>query len=314
MKIPAFLRYLKDKQIITEQQFAALAEISAGQRFSLFGELHLMLYGGVLLAAAGIGLSVRQYFARLGDPVIIGTLSLLFLGSIVYCFRKGDDYTNEAVESPSITFDYALLFGCMIYSLDIAYIETQFHLFNTAWKNHLLISSALFLLLSYRFDNRLVLSLSLSTFAAWFGFTLSNMHMFDGQLYRIYAIIYGLILLAAGAALYRLSVKKHFLGVYLNFAAHFLFIAVLSGVFQYKLLSGYYAALIVLSAASAVYSLRKRSYVYLVYAVIYFYIGFSVVMLDHIDIAGFAFIYFIISSIAVVLGMFRLSKLFKERA
>ena len=313
MKLSALLKFLKNKQIISERQFAALTDISSRQRFSLFWELRLMFYGGVLLTATGIGFTIKQYFAQLGDIAVIGTLSLLFAGALVYCFRKGGGYSNDAVESASITFDYILLFGCMMYSLDIAYIETQFHLFNTDWKNHLLISSALFLLLSYRFDNRLVLSLSLSTLAAWFGFTLSNMHMFDDQLYRVYAIIYGFILITIGIALYRIYVKKHFLGVYLNFAAHFLFIAVLSGVFQYKFLSPYFVALAVLSAASAIYSLRERSFVYLVYAVIYFYIGFSYIFLDLFHSEGITFIYFILSSISVVWGMFKLSKLFKEQ-
>jgi len=183
-----------------------------------------------------------------------------------------------------------------------------------AWKNYLLISVVLFFFLAYRFDNRLVLSLGLSTLAAWFGFTLSGFRLFSLQeYYRLYAVAYALIVLGAGGAAWRLDVKKHFFDIYLNFAIHFLGLALIAGVAQYKILSLYFPALLVACAALAFYSVRARKFLYMLYAVIYGYIGISIVIVDFIHRETFlVFAYFIITSLAVVGLIFKMSRRFTE--
>ncbi len=139
-----------------------------------------------------------------------------------YCFLKGKPYSNAEVESPGILFDYVLLLGCSLYAADVGYIETQFHVLGDFWHNYLLVSAALFFFLAYRFDNRLVLSMALSTLAAWFGFQLSVRFLSFQNYYRESAIAYSLITFAAGSLSHRLAVKKHFFDIYLNFTVHFL--------------------------------------------------------------------------------------------
>ena len=197
--------------------------------------------------------------------------------------------------------------------MDIAYIETQFHLLGDFWDNYLLVSSALFLFLAYRFDNRLVLSLALSTIAAWFGFTLSGHRFSFEQYYREYVIAYSLIVLLIGGILYRLHIKKHFFDIYLNFAAHFLCIALISGVAQYKIFSLYFPGLLLASVALVYYSVKIRKFLYMLYAVIYGYIGISIVIVDQIHGETiFIFSYFILTSMLVIGLIFGISRKFKE--
>jgi hypothetical protein len=198
--------------------------------------------------------------------------------------------------------------------MDIAYIEAQFHVLGAWWKNHLLVSVALFLFLSHRFDNRLVLSLAVSGLAAWFGFTLSANRLFSfEQYYRLYAIAYALIVLCIGIFSYRLAVKKHFFDIYLNFAVHFLFVALVSGVIDDKIFSLYFPALIFAFAFLVFYSMKARKFLYILYAVAYGYTGISVVMVDlfHRQIF-FMFAYFIVTSLIVIGLIFRMSQRFKE--
>lgn len=313
MNIQNLLQKMFYEKKISAAQFHTLQDIHSRRIFSVHQELRIFLYIGVLLIIAGAGLTIKQYFANLGDIAIISSLTLCFAAAFIYCFIKGTAFSTEEVTSPNIAFDYILFFGCAFFSMDIAYIETQFHLLGDSWQSYLLVSSALFLFLAYRFDNRLVLSLALSTIAAWFGFTLSGHRFLFAEYYREYAIIYSLIVLLLGGLLYRLNIKKHFFNIYLNFAVHFLCIALISGVVQYKIFSLYFPALLFACAALAFYSVRVRNFLYMLYAVIYGYIGISIVIMDQIHKETFLVLsYFILTSLLVIGLIFMISRKFKE--
>lgn len=313
MNIPELLRKMFYEKRLGAEQFRILRDIHANRIFSVHRELRFFLYIGILMTIAGAGLTIKQYFANLGAIAVIAALTFCFAAAFIYSFLRGGAYFPAKVNSPNIAFDYILFCGCAFFSMDIAYVETQFRLLGDAWNNYLLFSAALFLFLAYRFDNRLVLSLALSTIAAWFGFTLSGHRFSFAEYYREYAIAYGLIVLLPGCLLYRLDIKKHFLDVYLNFAVHFLAIALIAGVAQYNIFSLYFPGLLLACTALAFYSARVRQFLYMVYAVIYGYIGISIVLTYQIKYEPFfLFTYFIITSLAVISLIFVLSRKFKE--
>lgn len=312
MNILKLLQKMFSEKKLGAKQLRTLQDIHEKRIFSVRRELRFFLYIGILMIIAGAGLTIKQYFINLGDIAITSALTVCFAAAFIYSFIKGAAYARQEVPSPNIAFDYILFFGCAFFSMDIAYIETQFHLLGDSWNNYLLVSSALFLFLAYRFDNRLVLSLALSTIAAWFGFTLSGHRFSFEQYYREYAIAYGLIVLLLGGLLYRLDIKKHFFDIYLNFAVHFLCIALISGVAQYKIFSLYFPALLLASAVLAFYSVKVRKFIYMLYAVIYGYIGISIVIVDQIHSETFfIFTYFTLTSLMVIGLIFKFSRKFR---
>jgi len=72
-------------------------------------------------------------------------------------------------EIRSIGGDYLLLLGALIMSADLGYAESQFHWLGSHWSWYLLILTALHAATAYSLDSRLVLSLSLTSLAGWFG-------------------------------------------------------------------------------------------------------------------------------------------------
>lgn len=314
MKTAALLKELHQENILTGKQAGLLTDIHLGKRFPLHYELRACLYAGVLLILAGLGMTVREHFSQLGDIAVIGLLSTCALASFVYCFAKGRAYSPGAVESPNMAFDYVLFFGCTVYSLDIAYIVALMPAMTDLWVNYLLVSSALFLFFAYRFDNRLVLSLALSSLAAWFGFKLSADFVHFREYHRLHAIAYALLVFVSGGALYRLSIKRHFLDIYLNFAALFLFTALISGTAKEGFFSLHFPSLAAACAAAAVYALRTRGFLYLLYAILAGYAGLSLVAVKalHRGGTGILFVYFIASSLAVVWLIYRMSREFRR--
>jgi len=312
MGVLQLLRQMHAEGTLSSVQLDVLSAIHKKGRFSLHRELRSLIYAGVLLVILGAGMTVKTYFADLGPAAVIGALSFGAAAALIYCFYRGAPYAGGEVAPPNIGFDYVLFLGCALYALDVAYIETQYHLLGEGWSNYLLPTALFFLYLAYRFDNRLVLSFALATLAAWFGFTLSFEHRAFWDYHRLYAIAFGLIVLSAGILLQRLNIKRHFLDVYLNFALHFLFIGLVSGVFAYGFLSLYFAVLVVLDAGVVFYALRERKFLYFLYAVLYGYVAVSYLFVHALHSTGLIFSYFILSSIVVVWLVVKASRRFKE--
>jgi hypothetical protein len=203
-----------------------------------------------------------------------------------------------------------LYLGGLIWSVELAYIETRFHMISGQWDLYLLATAGLFFFLAYRFDNRFVLSLALSSLAGWFGLTISHWPTHQDEVYRQYAILYSLIVGGAGAALQRRGLKPHFLGTYLNIAANVLFWALLSGVLNRD---GYFGWLLFLLAgcgASLAWGIARRQFSFVAYAVVYGYVGISWILLRDIGSDTAVLSYFVVTAIAVLVMLVMIARRF----
>ena len=73
---------LRAQGVLSDAQAEAFAPVARGERLSIRGELRLLLYGGVLLLAGGIGLFLKENHERLGPAVVaalIGATVILHL-------------------------------------------------------------------------------------------------------------------------------------------------------------------------------------------------------------------------------------------
>src|SRR6476661_612611 len=159
------------------EQHDVLSALVRKERYSVFVELHTLLYLGVASFVAGLGWTIQTHFRGLGDAAILLALTLALAWSLYYCFSRGRPYSNGRVEAPGFAFDYVLYLGCLVLGLELGYLEFRFQLLKESWDHYLLLSASVFFLLAYRFDNRLVLSLALSTLAGWFGLRLTHFPM-----------------------------------------------------------------------------------------------------------------------------------------
>ena len=132
-----YLNQWKRAGTIGEAQHDILAALVRRDRFSLFVELNALLYLGVLSLAAGAGWTIATYSARLGDVAILATLTAVFGASLYYCFTHAPPYSQEQVEPPGLAFDYVLYLGCLIFVVELGYVESRFHPFGTDWDQSL---------------------------------------------------------------------------------------------------------------------------------------------------------------------------------
>src|SRR6266404_3689821 len=279
MTIVTRLDQWKERGIISAEQHTLLAGLSRREPFSLFLELNILLYAGILAFVAGLGWTVSTWSQQLGDVLVLAILTTMLAACFWYCFSRAPAWSPAETPSPSLVLDYVLYLGALIWSVELAYFENRFHLFSGQPDLYLLVTAGLFFFLAYRFDNRFVLSLALSSLAGWFGLTISHWPSHRDATYRQYAILYGLLAGGAGATLQRRGLKPHFFGAYLNIAANVLFWALLSGVFQREGYAVWLLCLLGASGVSLAWGLKRRQFSFVAYATVYGYVGVSAVLI-----------------------------------
>lgn len=314
MTILTRLEQWKDQGAISPEQHAYLAGLSHGEPFSLFLELNVLLYAGVLAFVVGLGWTVSTWSQQIGDVLVLTTLSAILISCFWYCFSRAPAWSNAETPAPIPIFDYVLYLGCLVWSIELAYLENRFHVLSGEWDFYLLATAVLFFVLAYRLDNRFVLSLALSGLAGWFGLTISHWPAHQDTEYRQYALLYCLVVGVGGTILQRRGLKPHFLATYLNVVANVLFWALLSGVFNRQGYGVWLVALLVACGATLAWGLIRRQFVFVAYAAVYGYVGVSSMFLRGISDDVGILSYFVITGVAMLVMLVQIGRRFGRQA
>jgi hypothetical protein len=309
MTILARLEHWKEQGAISPEQHAHFASLCRGEPFSLFLELNVLLYAGVLAFVAGLGWTVTTWSQQLGDVLVLTVLSALLSGCFWYCFSCASGWSPAETPAPNPIFDYVLYLGSLVWGVELAYLENRSHVLSGQWDLYLLATAVLFFFLAYRFDNRFVLSLALSSLAGWFGLTISHWPSHQDAAYRQYALLFCLLVGICGALLQRRGLKPHFFGTYLNIMTNVLFWALLSGVFDRQDHGLWFLALLIACGASLAWGLTRRQFVFVAYAAVYGYVGLSSLLLRSFNDTA-VLSYFVITGVAMLVGLILIAQRF----
>ena len=139
----------------------------------MFVELSALLYLGVLSIVGGLVWTFRDYVASLGDVAILSILALLMVLAFGYCFSRTAPYSNDEVEVADVR---SSITSC----ISAAWSFRQRWRFSkrdsaSSRVGHAPADCGAGVRgAGYRFDNRFVLSLALSTLAGYLGLRLSS--------------------------------------------------------------------------------------------------------------------------------------------
>jgi hypothetical protein len=310
MTILARLERWQEQGVISPEQHAHLASLSRREPFSLFLELNGLLYAGVLAFVAGLGWTVITWSKQLGDVLVLTSLSIILATCFWYCFSRASAWSPTETPAPNPFFDYVLYLGSLVWCVELAYLENRLHVLSGQWDFYLLATAVLFFFLAYRFDNRFVLSLALSSLAGWFGLTISRWPSHQDAAYRQYALLYCVLVGVGGSLLQRRGLKSHFFGTYLNIVANILFWAVLSGVFDWQGFGLWFLALLIACGASLAWGLTRRQFAFVAYAAVYGYVGVSSLLLRNFYDTTIVLSYFVVTGVAMLVGLILIARRF----
>jgi hypothetical protein len=308
------LNDLEGTGILNRDQAALLRRIYGRELFSVYWELRLLLYAGILTLTTGLGLLVAKHFASIGHEALLAAIALGSAGCFAYCLRRGGGFSPEEVPAPDAGYDYALLLGCLLIGTFQGYLELRYQVLAQHWNWWLLGSGVLYLLCAHYFDNRLVLSLALSTLGAWLGVKTS---LFAGGSWeaalRGNALAFGAAVVGAGTAQILLGWKRHFLPVHLHLGVNILLAALVAGVDSQAKGLLYLAGLLLVGAGSALYAQRARRFAFLLYALLYGYLGVTIFVLEHVRWRSEGILsYFLITAAALVSALVAFHRRFRS--
>ncbi|MBV9342034.1 MAG: DUF2157 domain-containing protein [Acidobacteria bacterium] len=310
MTILAQLDRWREQGAISPEQHAHLASLCRGEPFSVFLELNLLLYAGVLTFVAGLGWTVTTWSRQLGDVLVLAILSTILLTCFWYCFSRAPAWSLAETPAPSAVFDYVLYLGSLVWCIELAYLENRVHVLTGQWDFYLFATTVFFFFLAYRFDNRFVLSLAFSSLAGWFGLTISLWPSHEAAAYRQCALLYCLLVGLGAMLSHECSLKPHFLGTYLNIVANVLFWTLLSGVFSLPNYGVWVFALLIACGASLAWGLMRQQFAFVAYSVVYGYMGVSSIFIREVGDKTFLLIYFVFTAVAVLVVLGQIARRF----
>jgi hypothetical protein len=314
MTLVTRLEQWKAQGAISPEQYARLAGLSRGEPFSVFLELNFLLYGGVLAFVAGLGWTVTTWSRQIGDVVVVAVLSGILAVCFWYCFSRAPAWSPAETPAPGLVFDYVLYLCSLVWSVELAYLEHHFQLFSGQPDLYLLVSAGFFFFLAYRFDNRFLLSLALSSLAGWLGLTIAHWAYHQDATYRQCALFYCVLVSGGAALLQRLGLKPHFFSTYLHVVANVLFWTLLSGVFNPRDYALWFVALLIACGAALAWGLSRRQFAFVAYASIYGYVGVSSVLLRSVTDTRAVLSYLVVTGLAMVVMLVLIARRFGRMA
>lgn len=302
--LAAAVRDLEADGVLAGPLARRLGRVARGELLSVHHELRLVLYLGVLLTVAGVGLLVQQNLERLGPLTVAVGIGLAAGGCLAWAARRLPPFSWSQASSPDLAFDYVLLLGVLLAAADLAYVEARFTPLGPGWPWHLLIVSLFMAAVAVRADSRVVLSLALSTFAAWRGVSASLLERgpWSGgqETVRVNAAACGILFVLLGALALHTRRKPHFEPVLVHFGWLLILAALL-------LDAGKGAEALLLAAVGAGlawWAYRRRRFGLFAMGLLAAYVGVTSRVLDvlgGVDVLVFG--WFVLSAIALLAAL-----------
>lgn len=292
---------------------------------SLFTELKILLYTGILLLTAGVSILVYKNIDTIGHQAILLAIALVCAGCFYWCFKTKAPFSFEKIESPTPYFDYILLLGCLLLLTFIAYIQFQYNAFSDRFGLATFIPMIILFITAYLFDNIGILSLAITNLAAWAGIAVTptkilKQNNFNNGTIILTAICLGAFLCGMAIISATKKLKTHFSFTYNNFGINILFIALIAGMIHYeRWFLIWFAMIAILTFFVYKKAVRNHSFYFLLMIAVYAYISMGYVVLKFLfDIANLeigggyiAFIYFIASAVLLIIFLTRMNKILK---
>ena len=311
--------------VVSTASYDKIKAESTNGLLSVQWEIKTILYLGVLLLSGGLGILVYKNIDTIGHQAILAFIALLCAGCFYYCYKTKLPFSRGKVAAPNSFFDYVLLLGCLTFISFIAYLQYQYNVFGNRYGLATFIPMIMLFFTAYYFDHLGILSMAITSFAAWMGLTITPVHLMQSNDFNdariiLTAVGVGALLLVAAWATKQRKWKAHFEFTYMNFGTHTLYVALLAAMFYFEEIG--WLLWFALLGAFAFYNYKKaltqNSFYLLLITMLYAYVGLSYVVIRILSFGGFdmgpvylGLLYFIVSAIWLVSFLIKTNKKFK---
>ncbi len=280
---------------------ARLIAIERRDVVSIYPELRLLTWAGVMLISWGVGLYISKHLDDIGPLAIAAAIGIAAIACYAWSFYK-------KARQAALVDDYVLLLAALLASADVGYIEYHYQLLGESWSRHFLFLALLHAATAYLFQSRLVLSLSVASLTAWLGIERRSLDaIFEAPVATAgRAFVCAAIVFAWRVADRFLRPATTFSSLFDHFAANLAFWGALTlAVHKETRLLGC-AIAIVLAVASMLYGRRIREATFVIYAWIYGTIAVDIAVCYALNEEAEALIalYLLVSTVVAIVGLF----------
>ena len=287
------------RPLLGEVRTNALLAHDRREVFSLYPELRICAWGGAMLLATAAGVVLTNNLERIGPVALALMMGVAALACYAFVWWRR--------KRASLVDDFVLLLGALLVSADVAFVESQFHLFGDAWYRHFLILAVAHGVGAYVFHSRTLLSLAITALAGWLGLR----GIFDSGGPADYAMrafsCAALVLMARFA-----NRREEFHGTYEHFVAMLALLGGITLTLDDTYWSGACVLTMLLAAAIVGWGFRTRREPFVLYAFLCGVLAFDIFFarLFRGDIAIFFLL--VVSTIGAIVALFVLHARFKE--
>jgi hypothetical protein len=284
-------KQLYDDNLISEAQFSAINNYENSKPLSVHWELRTILYIGILLFTSGIGILIYLNIDTIGHQAVLAMIAAACAGCFYYGYKHRMPYSNSQVKHSSPLFDYVVLLGCLLFGIFTGYLQYQYSVFGLHYGLAVLFPTLCFFFCAYAFDHKGILSLGITGLAAWAGFTVTPLELLANNDFTNSTIIFTGIALGASLGGFAWftdmrNIKRHFSFSYNNFSANMLFVCALSAMFVLPIKFFSFLLLAGICFYYIKYAIAQQSFLFLLFSVIYGYIGLTYGLILLIEAAG----------------------------
>jgi hypothetical protein len=306
---------------LDDATFNNIRQVEQKKLFSLHWQLRTLLYLGVLLLSTGLGVLIYKNIDSIGHLAIVIAVGLGSAACLFYAFKKSSGYAHSKVESANPWVDYVVLLGALLLMSFIGYAQYQFAIFGNQYGLATFVPAVLLFVIAYYFDHLGVLSLAITTLAAWAGISITPMQLlrendFSSDRIIWVAMFLGTALVMVSELTKRRNIKAHFEFTYKNFGFHLLMVGLCAALTMLDSTRLIWACLLGLTCFYFYHKGKQESAIYFVaFTSLYAYYGFcflSGLMVERIFDFGFILLLFIIYIAVAVLIIYKLIQYHKQ--
>ena len=289
---------LRDDGVLGGSTAAALLERERREVVSVYGELRLLTWGGVMLITGGVGVIVSKNLDRIGPLMVAFAIGAASAACYGWAFWK-------RTRTASLVDDYILLLASLLLSADVGYVEHQYHLLGASWQRHLLLLAVVHAVVAYVFGSRMVLSLSLTALAAWMGLERRVEAIFDSSAdTAARALVFAGVVLVWRLIDERVTHNRRFTALFEHFAANVAFGGALALTFASDTRWTGCAIAVILAALVAWHGLRTKKEAFVLYAWLYGVVAVDIAICSVLHDEVLVALYLVASTVAAIIGLF----------
>jgi len=293
------LALLRDSAVLDADTAAVLIARERRDAVSIYPELRLLTWAGVMLVSTGVGVYITKHLDDIGPLAIAAGIGLAAAACYAWSYWK-------RTRTAAMADDYVLLLAALLASADIGYIEHHYHLLGSSWPRHFLLLAILHAVTAYFFRSRLVLSLSVASLAAWLGIERRSVDaIFEAPVATAgRAFVCAVIVLAWRVIDRKLRPLTAFSSLFDHAAANLAFWGslALAAHKETRLLGC--AIGVALAVAAMLWARRTREATFVIYAWVYGTIAVDIAVSDAIHEPIFITFYLLVSTIGAIIGLF----------